>query len=71
MLDVSELPKAVQERLEELKQKDLLAEEELAFLRARSDYLTDEEKEKFFQGAEVVVEAPKKRGRKPAQATTE
>lgn len=54
MENILDLPKPTQERLEELKAKDLLVEEELAFLRARIDYLTDEEKEKLFP-----VEKPK------------
>lgn len=48
MENIKDLPKPVQERIEMLKQKDLLNEEELAFLMARRDYLTEEEKEKLF-----------------------
>lgn len=54
MLDIQDLPKPARERIEELKAKSPLAEEELAFLMARRDYLTDEEKEKLFP-----VEEPK------------
>lgn len=70
MENINELPKPVRERIEELKEKTPLNEEELAFLKSRQDYLTDEEKERLFQEpTEEVVEAPKKRGRK--KATTE
>lgn len=60
MQNIEELPKPVRERIEELKEKDLLNEEELAFLMARRDYLTDEEKEKLFP----VVKEVKKRTKK-------
>lgn len=60
MENILDLPKPAQERIEELKAKSPLAEEELAFLMARRDYLTEEEKEKIFGKEEVVV---KKRGR--------
>lgn len=48
MENIQDLPKPVRERIEELKEKSILAEEELAFLRARISYLTDEEKERLF-----------------------
>lgn len=66
MEDINELPKPVQEKIEELKTKNPLAGEDLAFLMARRDYLTEEEKEKLFPKEEVVVEV-KKRGRKPTK----
>lgn len=66
MEDINELPKLVQEKIEELKTKNPLAGEDLAFLMARRDYLTEEEKEKLFPKEEVVVEV-KKRGRKPTK----
>ncbi len=53
MENILDLPKPVQERIEELKAKSPLAEEELAFLMARRDYLTDEEKEKLFPKEEL------------------
>lgn len=66
MENIQDLPQPVRERIEMLKEKAtqvLLSEEELAFLMARRDYLTEEEKEKLFPKEEVVVEV-KKRGRK-------
>lgn len=53
MENILDLPKPVQERIEELKAKDTLEGEELAFLMARRDYLTDEEKEKLLPKEEV------------------
>lgn len=54
MENIQDLPKPVRERIEELKEKSILAEEERAFLMARRDYLTEEEKERLFP-----VEEPK------------
>ena len=48
MENILDLPKSVQEKIEELKTKNPLAGEDLAFLMARRDYLTEEEKEKLF-----------------------
>jgi len=62
MENINELPKPVQERLEELKNKEYLVTEEVEFLKSRQDYLTDEEKEKLLPKEEVLVEV--KRGRK-------
>lgn len=56
MEDITLLSQATRERIEMLKVKSPLAEEELAFLMARRDYLTDEEKEKLF-----LVEKPVKK----------
>lgn len=65
MENINELPKPVRERIEELKEKDLLNEEEVAFLMARRDYLTEEEKEKLLPKQEEVVEVKEvKKGRK-------
>lgn len=61
MENIQDLPQPVRERIEMLKEKAtqvLLSEEELAFLMARRDYLTEEEKEKLFP---VAV---KKKGKK-------
>lgn len=66
MENILDLPKPVQERIEELRVKDRLEEEELAFLMARRDYLTEEEKEKLFPKEEPVVEV-KKKGKKKAE----
>lgn len=69
MENIQDLPQPVRECIEMLKEKAtqvLLSEEELAFLMARRDYLTEEEKEKLFPKEEVVVEV-KKRGRKPTK----
>lgn len=54
MENINDLSQSTRERIETLKVKSPLAEEELYFLRARIDYLTDEEKEKLFP-----VEEPK------------
>lgn len=69
MEDINELPKPVQEKIEELKTKNPLAGEDLAFLMARRDYLTEEEKEKLFPKKEEPIEEiiVKKRGRKPTK----
>lgn len=53
MENILDLPKPVQERIELLKEKAPLEGEELAFMMARRDYLTDEEKEKLFPKEEV------------------
>lgn len=64
MENINELPQPVRERIEMLKEKNLLNEEETAFLQARSAYLTEEEKEKLFPKEEPVVKEVKKRGKK-------
>jgi len=48
MENLYDLPRSVQEKIEVLKEKNPLQEEELAFLKARGDYLTEEEKERLF-----------------------
>ena len=65
MEDINMIPKSVRERIEELKEKTPLMEEELSFLMARRDYLTEEEKERIFKKEEVTEEVKevKKRGR--------
>lgn len=68
MENIQDLPKPVRERIEMLKEKTPLGEEELAFLKARSDYLTDEEKEKLFPKEELVVKEVKKIKPKKAKA---
>ncbi len=64
MENINELPQPVRERIEMLKEKNLLNEEETAFLQARSAYLTDEEKEKLFPKEEPVVKEVKPRKKK-------
>jgi hypothetical protein len=62
MENINDLSTATRERIEMLRVKSPLAEEELAFLRARISYLTDEEKEKLFPVEET--KEVKKRGKK-------
>lgn len=64
MENIQELPQSVRERIETLKEKSPLADEELAFLMARRDYLTEEEKEKLLPKQEEVVEVKKGRKKK-------
>mgnify|MGYP003404576022 FL=1 len=72
MQNIQDLPKPARERIEELKAKSPLAEEELSFLMARRDYLTEEEKERIFKKEEVTEEVKevKKRGR-PSRSSKE
>jgi len=64
MENINELPRPVRERIEELKQKESLQPEEVSFLKARQDYLTDEEKQKLLPKEEVKVEKIKKTRKK-------
>jgi len=47
MDNINDLPKSVRERIEELKEKDILLPEELQFLKSRISYLTEKEKERI------------------------
>lgn len=63
MENINELPQSVQERINNLKSKDILEGIDIAFLMARSEYLTNEEKKRLFpaQEKEEVLNKPKTR----------
>lgn len=61
MENIQELATSVRERIEMLKEKSNLEGEELAFLHARSAYLTEEEKERLFPVVKVVKKVVKKK----------
>ena len=66
MEDITLLSQSMQDTINDLrgKEKSSLSEDDLALLSARRDYLTEEEKEKFFAKEEVKAVKKGKKGKK-------